>query len=368
MLPIIAGRALLVATCMPFVTAVSRLALAGHPQREPLPKWRSAPTRAFLAWWARFLLRAGFACVPTVTGSEHLASAEAARAVIVYNHVSFLDSLALEGACGAPSPVAKAGVADAPGFGAFARALQCVFVSRAGSDDRAAADRTASLPPSPPTSRPSSADPGATTPVTPPVAGGSGASGAIAARAADGRFPLVALAPEGTTKVGACLLRFRTGAFVPGRPVLPVLLSYGGGGGPGARGAPSSFHPGWGRVASSLAHFLRSQVAPRNALAIRILPLYTPSPAEAADPARFAENVRHHMAAALGVPPVAASLGEWAALKQAGICTDVWGRRVLWRPVAGGPLEELEGGVGAVRAGAAAAGAAAGGGGRDKRD
>lgn len=30
------------------------------------------------------------------------------------------------------------------------------------------------------------------------------------------RFPLLMIAPEGTTKSGHCLLRFLTGAFVPG--------------------------------------------------------------------------------------------------------------------------------------------------------
>jgi hypothetical protein len=30
------------------------------------------------------------------------------------------------------------------------------------------------------------------------------------------RFPLLMIAPEGTTKSGHCLLRFSTGAFVPG--------------------------------------------------------------------------------------------------------------------------------------------------------
>lgn len=38
------------------------------------------------------------------------------------------------------------------------------------------------------------------------------------------RFPLLMIAPEGTTKNLNVLLRFSTGAFVPGRPVLPVLL------------------------------------------------------------------------------------------------------------------------------------------------
>jgi lysophosphatidylcholine acyltransferase/lyso-PAF acetyltransferase len=225
-----------------------------------------------------------------------------------------------------------------------------MFVTRgAGSGDGAVAVAP---------SRPSSAD---SRPPTPPVAGGGGVAAAIAARAGDPRFPPVAVAPEGTTKSGACLTRFRTGAFVPGAPVLPVLFYYGDEGQAPAfpLRPPASFHPGWGRVSSALSHFARSQAAPRNALAVRVLPLYEPSAAERADPAVYAENVRHHMAAALGVPPVSAGIEEWAALKAAGICTDALGRRVLWRPGGpGSPLVELEGGVGAVRAAAREAGGA----------
>ena len=37
---------------------------------------------------------------------------------------------------------------------------------------------------------------------------------------------MLAMAPEGTCGDGRCLLQFKTGAFVPGQPILPVLLSY----------------------------------------------------------------------------------------------------------------------------------------------
>ena len=40
------------------------------------------------------------------------------------------------------------------------------------------------------------------------------------------RYPLLALAPEGTCKHPNCLLTFSTGAFVGGRPVVPILLHY----------------------------------------------------------------------------------------------------------------------------------------------
>ena len=45
-------------------------------------------------------------------------------------------------------------------------------------------------------------------------------------RAKDTRFPMLVMAPEGTCGDGRCILRFRTGAFVPGVPVLPICFRY----------------------------------------------------------------------------------------------------------------------------------------------
>lgn len=45
-------------------------------------------------------------------------------------------------------------------------------------------------------------------------------------RAKDRRFPMLVMAPEGTCGDGRCILRFRTGAFVPGVPVLPICFRY----------------------------------------------------------------------------------------------------------------------------------------------
>ena len=60
------------------------------------------------------------------------------------------------------------------------------------------------------------------------------------------RYPLLMIAPEGTTKHGNVLLRFSTGAFVPGLPVLPVLLKY----------RSRHFDPGWG-VSNTFWHMYR---------------------------------------------------------------------------------------------------------------
>lgn len=37
---------------------------------------------------------------------------------------------------------------------------------------------------------------------------------------------MLVMAPEGTCGDGRCILRFRTGAFVPGVPVLPICFRY----------------------------------------------------------------------------------------------------------------------------------------------
>ncbi len=39
-------------------------------------------------------------------------------------------------------------------------------------------------------------------------------------------MPVLAIAPEGTLSNGRCLLTFKSGAFVPGVPVVPLLLRY----------------------------------------------------------------------------------------------------------------------------------------------
>ena len=48
----------------------------------------------------------------------------------------------------------------------------------------------------------------------------------LVARVRDPRFPMICIAPEGTCSDGSSLLKFQTGAFVAGLPVLPILLSY----------------------------------------------------------------------------------------------------------------------------------------------
>jgi lysophosphatidylcholine acyltransferase/lyso-PAF acetyltransferase len=45
-------------------------------------------------------------------------------------------------------------------------------------------------------------------------------------RANNHAMPMLSVAPEGTLSNGRCLLSFKTGAFVAGTPVVPILLRY----------------------------------------------------------------------------------------------------------------------------------------------
>jgi lysophosphatidylcholine acyltransferase/lyso-PAF acetyltransferase len=130
----------------------------------------------------------------------------------------------------------------------------------------------------------------------------------IADRVADPRWPMVVVAPEGTCGDGRCLLRFRSGAFVPGAPVLPILVSY----------ERAHFNPAW-TIVHEGAHFLRLLCQFRKRVRVRVLPPYRPSPAERADPSLYAANVRRLFADELGVPVVDQGYEEFAALLRAGV-------------------------------------------------
>ena len=39
-------------------------------------------------------------------------------------------------------------------------------------------------------------------------------------------MPMLSVAPEGTLSHGRCVLKFKTGAFVAGMPVVPFVLRY----------------------------------------------------------------------------------------------------------------------------------------------
>merc|ERR1712107_101196 len=97
---------------------------------------------------------------------------------------------------------------------------------------------------------------------------------------------------EGTTVNDRYLISFRSGAFISGEPVQPVVLRY-----------PFMWtSPMFGE--STVATIMKLTSAMYWRMEVTYLPRYDPSAEEKANPKLYAENVRKAMAAAMNDPPV----------------------------------------------------------------
>ena len=128
---------------------------------------------------------------------------------------------------------------------------------------------------------------------------------AIRQRATDEAWPPLNIFPEGTCTNGDALIAFKPGPFIPGAPVQPVVLRY-----------PYDVLSLSAASNDAEKRLFFSMFMLYNRVSVTYLPLYTPSPEEAADPLLFARNVREVMAAELQVPCTAHSYEDvWLAAK-----------------------------------------------------
>lgn len=312
---------------------MSALAAWNWPETKPLSRPRRLLTVAASKLAGVVLWSLGFSV--RVTGREHLKKALKAkgedRPVLIFNHVSWADA-PLVMYLAAASGVSRASNKDIPLIGTCIRAFQNIYVERAGEGGRKKKEEKEK-------EKKGNGDGGggdgkekekkgvgcseasSSSASSAPSSSSSGVTAAIQARVrGDPDWPNLILAPEGTCGDGKCLLRFRTGAFVPGAPVLPILLKYENG----------NFNPAWGIVADERIHFVRALCQIRKRVDVLVLPPYLPSEAEKKDPALFAANVRRVCAEALGVP-MRDDQGyeEFAALLKAGVSVSADGRRVV---------------------------------------
>ena len=126
----------------------------------------------------------GFYYIPVVN-HQHLADALRDRSIAVYNHISFFDGLLIS-ACVHPFAfVINSNQGSLSVMTYVVRKLHYLLVD---------------------------------------YARGGGQTAKIAEHAQRPGSNMLAIAPEGTTSNGVALLRFRTGAFVPLRPVLPIII------------------------------------------------------------------------------------------------------------------------------------------------
>eukprot|EP00884_Botryococcus_braunii_P016948 jgi/Botrbrau1/3937/Bobra.0365s0012.1 len=192
-------------------------------------------------------------------------------AAIVSNHVSYLD-IVLIVARYFPAFVARANTKDMPFIGPISEGMQCEYVQREFSSKGSETKGVAAC-------------------VKERMSGiGNGT-------APKGTRPLL-LFPEGTTTNGRCLLPFKTGAFLAGAPVLPVIIKY---------DPTDPFSPAWESI-DAFWHIFLLLANPIHLVSMTELPVYIPSAAEKADPALYANNVRNYMLRVGDFQPSDASL------------------------------------------------------------
>ncbi|XP_065190289.1 lysophosphatidylcholine acyltransferase 2-like [Sycon ciliatum] len=122
-----------------------------------------------------------------------------------------------------------------------------------------------------------------------------------------GRWSHIMVYPEGTTANGRQVIGYKTGAFVPGVPVQPVLLRY--------RLPELGVWTNFGR--NALETLLLTMSTWHNHVIVEYLPVYVPSDEEKADPVLYSLNVKRKVAEALGLPTTEHTLEDLRLLWQA---------------------------------------------------
>ncbi|KAK9866278.1 hypothetical protein WJX84_006341 [Apatococcus fuscideae] len=306
--PLAIPRLILGVSAVFVLAGMSFIAAHGWPIEKPMPPWRRNMVKASRHCAGFILLMLGFHI--KVTGWKNVAEARRVRALGLFNHSSWVDAIAMMWLF-APSGVSRASNADIPVVGTCIRSFQNIYIP----DDKLARE---------PHKQPASnASPMSNGNMNGDVAGTGGSvakpySQLIQERVDDRRFPMLMMAPEGTCGDNRCILHFRTGAFVPGVPVLPVLLKY----------RFKHHNPSW-IIINVGWEFMRLMCQFYNRLDIDILPPYIPSSVEARNPAFYARNVREVFSTHMGLPQVDQSHVEFKSLERSGVHMSWDGRRLL---------------------------------------
>lgn len=212
-----------------------------------LPPWRRDIVQFATKLLARSLLFSlGFW---HVSGRDHrdYHDDEAEKATIISNHASLGDPCLLAYLF-APSFVAKSEVNRLPGIGRVGAAQHAFYIDRMNNAGVSVTEKMVQR------------------------------QRLVASSAIP--VPPVCIFPEGTTTNGSHLLRFRTGAFVAGVPIAPVLIQY----------SHAWFSPSYETInTKKYVYGLLSQFA--SYVEYYRLPVYYPTDAEKKDPRLYADNV-----------------------------------------------------------------------------
>jgi len=122
------------------------------------------------------------------------------------------------------------------------------------------------------------------------------------------RGPPTVVFPEGRITNGRRLIQYKLGAFLPGKPIQPVVLRY-----------PHKFFniTGQGPASRSKAWPLRMMTQFYNSCEVELLEVYRPNEAETQNPEEFATSVRRLMANHLQVQTTEHTYEDAALFRQA---------------------------------------------------
>eukprot|EP00768_Dysnectes_brevis_P002718 gnl/Dysnectes_brevis/2005_a2308_1451.p1 GENE.gnl/Dysnectes_brevis/2005_a2308_1451~~gnl/Dysnectes_brevis/2005_a2308_1451.p1 ORF type:complete len:327 (+),score=88.62 gnl/Dysnectes_brevis/2005_a2308_1451:33-1013(+) len=176
--------------------------------------------------------------------------------IVVPNHVTSLDPMIVSSS-GFCSFISKAGLVSFPMIGIAARVMPCIFVDRHDPHSRETVKQQ------------------------------------IVARTSDPAWPKLVVFAEGTTTNQSAHLKFKSGAFIPGEPVLPMYIK-----------VTNRFLDPCDTGSSMVSSLLRSMLSLGVIVTVRYLPTYLPSQQEQQDPEMYARNVRAAMVAVSGKPCV----------------------------------------------------------------
>jgi 1-acyl-sn-glycerol-3-phosphate acyltransferase len=221
-------------------------------KQKPLTGWRKTVRDNLFPKVARvFLFGFGFNWI-RVKGS--LRPQEEAPIVVIAPHTSALDMFVL-GCFAIPTVVSNTQPAHLPFVGRAIRTFQPIFVSREDKDSRLKALNEMKR-----------------------------------RSQSKGVWSHIVVFPEATTTNGKCVIHFKSGAFQPGLPVLPMLVKYSEN---TMKWSVDGLHP--------LLGFFLTICRPHNGLEVEFLPVHKPTHEEKNNPVLFARNTKQAVGEALGV-------------------------------------------------------------------
>jgi len=186
------------------------------------------------------------------------ASAKDAPILAVAPHSTFLDWLAVGHT--KSSPVAKFELTQKIMFGVIGRLIQTVWVNRKTEESK---KETADM---------------------------------IRKRSSESGWPQTLIFPEGTNTNGKALIQFRSGAFVSGKPVQPVVLSF--------NNTVDTLTWTWIQRFKPHHLFLFTLLTPITFINLEFLPVLIPTKEEEDNPRKFADRTQRTMCEHLNIPAV----------------------------------------------------------------